>query len=62
MGRQDRKALVVISDGGDNISPHKWPEVTHDVLGSLVTIYTVGIFDEDDPERNPADAAQSWPR
>lgn len=53
MGRQDRKALVVISDGGDNISQHKWPEVMHDVLGSLVTIYTVGIFDEDDPERNP---------
>lgn len=54
MGRRDRKALVVISDGGDNVSTHKWPEVTHDVLGSLVTIYTVGIFDEEDPERNPA--------
>jgi Ca-activated chloride channel family protein len=53
MGRRDRKAMVVISDGGDNISQHKWPEVMHDVLGSLVTIYTVGIFDEDDPERNP---------
>jgi Ca-activated chloride channel family protein len=54
MGRRDRKALVVISDGGDNVSTHKWPEVVHDVLGSLVTIYTVGIFDDEDPERNPA--------
>jgi Ca-activated chloride channel homolog len=53
MGRRDRKAMVVISDGGDNVSTHKWPEVMHDVLESLVTIYTVGIFDEDDPERNP---------
>ncbi|HEV2690993.1 MAG TPA: VWA domain-containing protein [Bryobacteraceae bacterium] len=54
MGRRDKKTLVVISDGGDNISVHKQPEVMHDVLGSLATIYTIGIFDEDDPERNPA--------
>jgi len=54
MGRRDKKTLVVISDGGDNISMHKLPEVMHDVLASLTTIYTIGIFDEDDPERNPA--------
>jgi Ca-activated chloride channel homolog len=53
MGRRDKKTLVVISDGGDNISEHKLPEVTHDVLSSLATIYTIGIFDEDDPEKNP---------
>jgi Ca-activated chloride channel homolog len=54
MGRRDKKTLVVISDGGDNISTHKLPEVMHDVEASLATIYTIGIFDEDDPERNPA--------
>jgi Ca-activated chloride channel homolog len=54
MGRRPRKAMVVISDGGDNVSVHKWPDVMHDVLESLVTIYAIGIFDEDDPERNPA--------
>jgi Ca-activated chloride channel homolog len=53
MGRRDRKTIVLISDGGDNVSVHKWPQVEHDVLASLVTIYTVGIFDEDDPEANP---------
>jgi Ca-activated chloride channel family protein len=53
MGRRDKKTLLLISDGGDNISVHKFPDVMHDVLESLVTIYTVGIFDEDDPERNP---------
>jgi Ca-activated chloride channel family protein len=53
MGRRDKKTMVVISDGGDNVSVHKFPDVMHDVLASLVTIYTVGIFDEDDPERNP---------
>jgi Ca-activated chloride channel homolog len=53
MGRRDRKAMVLISDGGDNVSEHKWPEVNHDVLDSLVTIYTVGIFDEEDKEKDP---------
>ena len=53
MGRRDKKTLLVISDGGDNISVHKFPEVMHDILTSTATIYTVGIFDEDDPEKNP---------
>ena len=53
MGRRDKKTLLVISDGGDNISVHKLPDVMHDVLESLVTIYTIGIFDESDPEANP---------
>ena len=51
-GRQAKKALVVISDGGDNHSTHTEQQVMHDVLTSLATIYTVGIYDEDDPERN----------
>jgi Ca-activated chloride channel homolog len=50
--RQAKKALVVISDGGDNHSTHTQAEVMHDVLASLTTIYTVGIYDEDDPEKN----------
>lgn len=54
MGRRDKKTLVVVSDGGDNISTHKLADVMHDVLTSLTTIYTIGIFDEeDDPEANP---------
>ncbi len=51
-GRQAKKTLVVISDGGDNHSTHTLREVKHDVLASLATIYTVGIYDEDDPEKN----------
>jgi Ca-activated chloride channel family protein len=51
-GRQAKKALVVISDGGDNVSKHTKQEVMQDVLSSLVTIYAVGIYDEDDPEKN----------
>jgi VWFA-related protein len=52
-GRLAKKTLVLISDGGDNAS-----DVTHDNLmkaaqESLATIYTVGIFDENDKDRNP---------
>src|SRR5579862_5132051 len=53
MGRRDKKTLLVISDGGDNISVHKFGDVMHDVLESIVTLYTIGIYDEDDPEANP---------
>lgn len=52
-GRRDKKTLVVISDGGDNISLHKLQDVMHDVLESVATIYTIGILDEDDPDQNP---------
>lgn len=51
-GRQAKKTLIVISDGGDNHSTHTLEQVKQDVLSSLVTIYTVGIYDEDDPEKN----------
>jgi Ca-activated chloride channel family protein len=51
-GRQAKKTLVVISDGGDNHSTHTLDQVKQDVLSSLVTIYTIGIYDEDDPEKN----------
>lgn len=53
MGRRDKKTLVVISDGGDNVSKHTLADVMQDVLQSLTTIYTIGIFDEEDPEANP---------
>jgi Ca-activated chloride channel homolog len=53
LGRRSKQALVVISDGGDNVSKHSLQDVTQDLLKSLATVYTVGIFDQDDPERNP---------
>ena len=54
LGRRGKQAMVVISDGGDNVSKHNLQDVTQDLLKSLATVYTVGIFDQDDPERNPA--------
>lgn len=53
-GKRERKALMLVSDGGDNISAHGPQEVTAMVRESRATIYTVGIFDADDRDRNPA--------
>lgn len=49
----EKKALVLVSDGGDNISTHTLKELLRIVQESRATIYTVGIFDPDDPDRNP---------
>jgi Ca-activated chloride channel homolog len=54
LGRREKKALVLISDGGDNASRHTRADAMRDVLTSLATIYTVGIFDENDIDRNPS--------
>ncbi len=49
----DKKVLIVISDGGDNASHHKLGQVLDDAGRSDAIIYTVGLFDEDDEDRNP---------
>ncbi|HME05862.1 MAG TPA: VWA domain-containing protein [Bryobacteraceae bacterium] len=53
-GTRDKKVLIVVSDGGDNASTHKLDAVLKMAERSSVLIYTIGIFDEGDPDRNPA--------
>jgi Ca-activated chloride channel homolog len=48
-----RKVLIVISDGGDNASNAKLDAVLARARGSSAAIYTIGIFDDDDLDRNP---------
>jgi VWFA-related protein len=52
-GRRDKKALVVVSDGGDTCSTRTNKDVMRLIHESAATIYTVGIFDAEDPDRNP---------
>jgi Ca-activated chloride channel homolog len=52
-GQRDKKTLVLISDGGDNSSVHSSEEVMRAVRESRATIYTIGIYDADDHDRNP---------
>jgi len=52
-GSRARKALVVISDGGDNASRSTLDQVLARARDSNAAIYTVGIFDTNDVEKNP---------
>jgi VWFA-related protein len=51
--RYRRKFLIVFSDGGDNESRRTLDQITRAVQESEVTIYTIGLFDSRDPDRNP---------
>jgi VWFA-related protein len=48
-----RRVLVVISDGGDNASTATLKDVLARARESNVTVYTIGLFDRDDVDRNP---------
>jgi len=52
-GRREKKALVIVSDGGDNCSRLSLTEVMRLIQESRATLYTVGIFAPDDPDNNP---------
>jgi VWFA-related protein len=52
-GTAGKKVLLTISDGGDNASTHNLSQTLQLAEQSSAIIYTVGVFDEDDPDRNP---------
>jgi Ca-activated chloride channel homolog len=52
-GEREKKALIVISDGGDNASQATLDRVLRMAEQSSAVIYTIGVFAEDDPDRNP---------
>jgi VWFA-related protein len=52
-GSRARKALVVISDGGDNASTATLDHVLKRARYSNAAIYTIGIYDADDIDKNP---------
>ncbi|MGB8541883.1 MAG: VWA domain-containing protein [Candidatus Acidiferrales bacterium] len=48
-----RKAILLISDGGDNASRHTLGQVISMADQSNAEIYTIGAFDESDDDKNP---------
>jgi Ca-activated chloride channel family protein len=52
-GTRYRKALVVLSDGGDNASHRRLNDVFQIAQQSSATIYTIGIYDNTNADRNP---------
>jgi VWFA-related protein len=57
-GNRDKKVLIVISDGGDNASKQKLVQIMAMARQSDAIIYTMGLFDEDDPDQNPGTLRQ----
>ena len=53
-GDRERKVLVLISDGGDNVSKHTLAQVIDIARHSSAIIYAIGIFDDQDGDQNPA--------
>ncbi len=49
----DKKVLVVVSDGGDNASRTTLSQVLDRAARSEALIYTIGLYDVDDEDRNP---------
>jgi len=52
-GNRDKKVLIVISDGGDNASKHNLAQIMAMAGQPDAIIYTIGVFDEQDADRNP---------
>ena len=52
-GNRDKKVLIVVSDGGDNASKRDLAQIMTMAGQSDAIIYTVGVFDANDPDWNP---------
>jgi VWFA-related protein len=52
-GDRDKKALILMSDGADNASLHNLAQIMTMARQSETIIYTIGLYNQDDPDRNP---------
>jgi VWFA-related protein len=50
-----RKALVILSDGGDNSSRRTIRELRNALMESDLQVYAMGVFDEGDSRKRPAE-------
>ena len=47
-GKKDKKALLVITDGEDNVSKYNLNKTLEELRKSKVTLYAIGLLEEDD--------------
>ena len=52
-GHLEKKALIIISDGGDNASHLKYSQVLAQARQSRALIYSIGLLSSDGDEENP---------
>jgi VWFA-related protein len=53
-GHRDKRTLIVVSDGGDNVSQMSLAGLMPLIEASRATIYTVGLLDPEDRDLNPS--------
>jgi VWFA-related protein len=53
-GHRDKRTLIVVSDGGDNVSELKQADIMNLILQSRATVYTIGLLDPEDRDLRPA--------
>lgn len=52
-GKNPKKVLLLVTDGGDNVSTHSFDDVLATARQSNATIYIIGLFDAADKDQNP---------
>lgn len=53
LSRADKKALIIVSDGGDNASQHTYSQVLALAERSQAVIYSIGLVDPSSADANP---------
>ena len=53
LGQWNKKALIIVSDGGDNISHYKFSQVLELARTTQAVIYAIGLLSESGQEENP---------
>ena len=53
LARGNKKALIIVSDGGDDASLHKYAEVLALARQSQAVIYSIGLIDEFSADQDP---------
>ena len=53
LGTEEKKALIIISDGDDNASHRSLKQVLNMALHSNAILYTIGIFRDEEDDMNP---------
>jgi Ca-activated chloride channel family protein len=53
-GHWEKKALVIVSDGGDNASHLTYSQVLTQARQSQASIYAIALFSPDDADENPS--------
>ena len=53
-GHHDQRTLIVVSDGGDNVSQLHEKDILDLIEKSRATIYTIGLVDPEDSDLKPA--------